>query len=104
MAYGREVFYGQGIMEAAPGTTHHGTPVQIIDVGETYIDQDTFEEYLASVAEVYTPQAYHLMDHNCNTFTSDVVGFLTGATIPDWISGLPAQFLQTPLGQALRPQ
>lgn len=66
----------------------HGTPQQIIDVGETHIDAETFQEYLSSVSELYTPSAYHLMDFNCNNFTADVVGFLTGAEIPSWISGV----------------
>ncbi|KAL1405966.1 hypothetical protein Q8F55_007648 [Vanrija albida] len=103
VVFGREVFYGRGIMEAAPGTTHHGQPLQIIDVGETHIDAETFQEYLFSLSELYTASAYHLTDFNCNNFTADVVGFLTGAEIPSWISGLPSEFLATPFGQALRP-
>ncbi len=74
-------------MEARPGTTHHGQPMKVIDCGRTEIDEETFHEYLVSLREMYTPSAYHLMDFNCNHFTADVVGFLTGATIPSWISG-----------------
>jgi hypothetical protein len=87
VAYGREVFFGQGILEARPGTTHHGPPMQIIDCGRTEIDETTFNEYIASLQEMYTPDAYHLIEFNCNHFTADVVGFLTGAEIPSWISG-----------------
>jgi hypothetical protein len=36
---------------------------------------------------MYSPEAYHLIEFNCNHFTADVVGFLTGGTIPAWISG-----------------
>jgi hypothetical protein len=36
---------------------------------------------------MYSPDAYHLIEFNCNHFTADVVGFLTGGTIPAWISG-----------------
>ncbi|TXT11679.1 uncharacterized protein COLE_02089 [Cutaneotrichosporon oleaginosum] len=103
VVFGREIFYGRGIMEATPGTTHHGTPVQVIDCGDTHIDDDTFQEYLQSLSDLYTPSAYHLMEFNCNNFTADVIGFLTGSTIPAWITGLPAEFLSTPLGQALKP-
>lgn len=35
---------------------------------------------------MYTPSKYHLIEFNCNHFTADVVGFLTGAEIPAWIS------------------
>lgn len=104
VVFGREIFYGQGIMEARPGTTHHGQPFQVIDCGTTHIDSDTFQEYLVSLDEAYTPQKYHLLDFNCNHFTADVIGFLTGREIPSWISGLPAEFLSTPFGQAMRPQ
>ncbi|KAK4688020.1 desumoylating isopeptidase 1, partial [Tremellales sp. Uapishka_1] len=122
VVFGREIFFGQGIMEARPGTTHHGPPMQIIECGTTgksclflasrdqltfplaEIDSDTFQEYLTSLHEMYTASAYHLIDFNCNHFTADVVGFLTGTEIPSWISGLPTEFLSTPFGQAMRPQ
>ncbi|WWD09099.1 hypothetical protein V865_007219 [Kwoniella europaea PYCC6329] len=104
VAWGREIFYGQGILTSKPGSTHHGPPLHIIDVGETHIDEDTFNEYLQSLAEMYTPSKYHLIEFNCNHFTADVIGFLTGQEIPKWISGLPAEFLSTPFGQAMKPQ
>ncbi|WVW81975.1 hypothetical protein I302_103978 [Kwoniella bestiolae CBS 10118] len=104
VAWNREIFYGQGILTSHPGSTHHGPPLHIIDVGETHIDEDTFNEYIQSLGEMYTPSKYHLIEFNCNHFTADVVGFLTGQEIPKWISGLPAEFLSTPFGQAMRPQ
>jgi hypothetical protein len=87
VVFGREIFFGQGVLESSPGKTHHGQPVQIIDCGDTEIDQDTFNEYLLSLQDMYNPEAYHLIEFNCNHFTADVVGFLTGGTIPTWISG-----------------
>jgi hypothetical protein len=87
VVFGREIFFGQGVLESVPGKTHHGEPVQIIDCGNTEIDKDTFNEYLLSLQDMYSPEAYHLIEFNCNHFTADVVGFLTGGTIPAWISG-----------------
>jgi hypothetical protein len=87
VVFGREIFFGQGILESVPGQTHHGQPVQVIDCGTTEIDQDTLNEYILSLQEMYSPAAYHLIEFNCNHFTADVVGFLTGGTIPEWISG-----------------
>ncbi|KAK8845473.1 hypothetical protein IAR55_006186 [Kwoniella newhampshirensis] len=104
VAYGREIFYGQGILESVPGTTHHGPPLHMIDVGETHIDESTLNEYLRSLGEMYTPTKYHLIEFNCNHFSADLVGFLTGQDIPSWISDLPAEFLSTPFGQAMKPQ
>lgn len=87
VVFGRETFFGQGILHAIPGQTHHGQPQQILDMGETELDEETFNEYIESLSEEYTAEKYHLMEFNCNHFTADVVGFLTGGVIPAWISG-----------------
>lgn len=107
VAYGREIFFGQGILESIPGQTHHGQPVQVIDCGDTEIDEATFQEYLTSLEEMYTPDKYHLIEFNCNHFTADVIGFLTGAEIPSWISGesarVPSRHLRLMIGFGNRP-
>ncbi|KAI0643182.1 DUF862-domain-containing protein [Trametes meyenii] len=103
VVFGKEVFYGQGISITQPGMSHHGQPLQVVDMGETAIDEDTFNEYLTEMREHYTADKYHLLDFNCNSFTNDCVGFLTSNSIPDWIKDLPSDFLSTPFGAALRP-
>ncbi|KAF8158518.1 thioredoxin family protein [Crassisporium funariophilum] len=103
VVFGKEVFYGQGINTTPPGRSHHGAPLQILDMGETAIDEDTFNDYLQEMREHYTQDKYHLLDFNCNSFTDDCVGFLTGGTIPGFIKDLPTDFLATPFGAALRP-
>ncbi|KAH7926479.1 hypothetical protein BV22DRAFT_1032860 [Leucogyrophana mollusca] len=72
-------------------------------MGETSVDERTFTEYLSEMRNTYTADKYHLLDFNCNSFTNDCVGFLTGGSIPDYIKDLPADFLSTPFGAALRP-
>ncbi|TCD70510.1 hypothetical protein EIP91_002855 [Steccherinum ochraceum] len=103
VVFGQEIFYGQGICTTPPRQSHHGTPLHVVDVGETALDQDTFNEYLDEMRQHYTADKYHLLDFNCNSFTNDCVGFLTGGSIPSWISDLPSDFLSTPFGAALRP-
>ncbi|RKP37122.1 PPPDE putative peptidase domain-containing protein, partial [Dimargaris cristalligena] len=104
VVYGTEYYYGQGILQAAPGTTPHGQPVQRLDMGNTEIPQGLFEEFVVSLGtERYTAANYHLLDHNCNHFTSEAVQFLTGQNIPTHISDLPREFMATQFGQALRP-
>ncbi|RDX49944.1 DUF862-domain-containing protein [Lentinus brumalis] len=103
VVFGKEVFYGQGISIVKPGQSHHGQPLQILDMGETAIDEQTFDEYLAEVRDHYTADKYHLLEFNCNSFTNDCIGFLTGGSIPAWIKDLPSDFLSTPFGAALRP-
>ncbi|KAF8318355.1 PPPDE putative peptidase domain-containing protein [Cantharellus anzutake] len=103
VAFGKEIHYGPGIVTSAPGTTFLGSPLHVYDMGETEIDQATYDDYIDELRGHYTAEKYHLLEFNCNSFTNDVVGFLTGGTIPAHIRELPAQFLSTPLGQQMRP-
>ncbi|KAI0260205.1 PPPDE putative peptidase domain-containing protein [Gloeopeniophorella convolvens] len=103
VVFNREIFYGQGIVITAPGQSHLGQPLQIIDMGQTAIDEQTFEDYVSDIREHYTADKYHLLDFNCNSFTNDCIGFLTGGSIPAFIKDLPSDFLSTPFGIALRP-
>ncbi|CED82457.1 Uncharacterized conserved protein [Phaffia rhodozyma] len=104
VVFGQEVYYGQGILKSKPASTHHGAPLKIIPMGETALDEETWEEYLDGLKDHWTAEKYHLLDFNCNSFTADAIGFLTGGTIPSWISNLPSDFLSTPFGASLRPQ
>ncbi|KAJ7459714.1 PUL domain-containing protein [Mycena latifolia] len=117
VVFGKEVFYGQGINTTAPGRSHHGQPLQIVDLGETAIDEETWEEYLEDMRDHYTADKVRptrlsdvrrvkpprLVDFNCNSFTNDCAGFLTGGSIPAFVRDLPTDFLSTPFGAALRP-
>ncbi|KAI9098096.1 PPPDE putative peptidase domain-containing protein [Phlyctochytrium arcticum] len=103
VVFGQEYFFGQGIMQSPPGQTHHGVPLQVIPMGETQIPKDIFLDYLNGMKEHWTADKYHLLDNNCNTFSNELCNFLVGKDIPSHITGLPAEFLNTPLGQSLRP-
>lgn len=43
----------------------------------------------------HRPEKYHLFEHNCNTFSSEVAQFLTGTKIPSYITDLPSEVLST---------
>ncbi|KAJ5670499.1 uncharacterized protein N7477_005862 [Penicillium maclennaniae] len=101
---GVEYYYGQGIQNAAPGSTHHGQPIERLKLGTTELPAEVIEEWLASLTEIYTPESYDLFLHNCNNFTQDLAMFLVGKSIPEHIRNLPRQFLDTPFGQMMRPQ
>ncbi|GAA5866734.1 hypothetical protein JCM8547_002742 [Rhodosporidiobolus lusitaniae] len=102
--YGMEVFYGQGIsIVSPPGTTHHGMPKKRIPCGETQLDKQTFLEYIEGLKQTYTADAYHLLAFNCNSFTQDVLGFLSGRSIPADIRDQPKLIMSTPFGQSMRP-
>lgn len=95
-------------------------------MGKTELPSEVIEEYLGSLATIYTPevshfrhhqnrfeshlsesdtlQSYDLFLHNCNNFTQDFAMFLVGKSIPDHIRNLPRTFLETPFGQMMKPQ
>ncbi|KAH3862044.1 hypothetical protein DPMN_025000 [Dreissena polymorpha] len=63
-----------------------------------------FMDYLADLSRTsFAPERYHLLNNNCNTFSSELAQFLTGNDIPKQITGLPAEVLQTPFGQMIKP-
>ncbi|KAL2429496.1 hypothetical protein ABEF95_004591 [Exophiala dermatitidis] len=99
-----EYFYGHGIHRKVPGSTHHGRPMSVVDLGKTELPLDVIEEYIESLEEIYTPESYDLFVHNCNNFSQDLAMFLVGKSIPDDIRTLPETFLRTPIGQMLRGQ
>ncbi|KAG0143405.1 hypothetical protein CROQUDRAFT_661306 [Cronartium quercuum f. sp. fusiforme G11] len=98
-----EVFFGQGITTCQPGSSIHGRPIKIIELGQTQIDLATFLEYIDGLRPSWTAEAYHLLERNCNNFSNEVAGFLTGASVPQEILDLPKDFLATPLGSSMKP-
>lgn len=83
-----EIFYGQGIaIVSPPGTTHHGRPKKVLTIGTTNVDKETLMEYVQGLRATYSAEKYHLLEFNCNTFTNEVVSFLTGGGIPKDILG-----------------
>ncbi|KAK4511413.1 uncharacterized protein ATC70_012628 [Mucor velutinosus] len=103
VVFGQEFYFGQGIMTSIPGTTQHGRPLEIVDMGQTFLPLEVVVEYIDSLRSVYSAEKYHLLDFNCNTFSNDLCQFLVGKTIPSHISDLPAEFLNTPFGQSILP-
>ncbi|GAQ42699.1 hypothetical protein AtubIFM61612_002175 [Aspergillus tubingensis] len=101
---GVEYYFGQGIQTAVPGSTHHGQPMEKLHLGKTELPMDVIEEYIQSLAEIYTPESYDLFLHNCNNFTQDLAMFALGKGIPEHIQNLPQTFLSTPFGQMMKPQ
>uniref|UniRef100_A0A3Q2NXR6 palmitoyl-protein hydrolase n=1 Tax=Fundulus heteroclitus TaxID=8078 RepID=A0A3Q2NXR6_FUNHE len=65
---------------------------------------DTEHRYKPRISvSLFRGDRYRLFEHNCNTFTNEVAQFLTGRTIPSYITDLPSEVLSTPFGQILRP-
>uniref|UniRef100_A0A3Q2FF66 palmitoyl-protein hydrolase n=1 Tax=Cyprinodon variegatus TaxID=28743 RepID=A0A3Q2FF66_CYPVA len=93
-----------GFFLSPKGGTMLGPPDTIVELGETEVTEEIFMDYLSSLGETtYRGDRYRLFEHNCNTFTNEVAQFLTGRTIPSYITDLPSEVLSTPFGQILRP-
>ncbi|KAF8866696.1 DUF862-domain-containing protein [Acephala macrosclerotiorum] len=101
---GIEFVYDGGLKTIDPGRSHLGKPLQVIDLGITNLPMDVISEYLESLRDVYTEEAYDLWTNNCNNFSNDFATFLLGKGIPAHITNLPQTVLNSPIGRALRPE
>jgi len=100
VVYGREYYFGSmGIGVVQPGTLL-GEPLDKIDLGTTFIPYSIFEEYLNGLAESeFKGTQYDLLKHNCNNFSDTISQFLVGKKIPDHITSLPSEILNSSFGQ-----
>lgn len=106
VVYGKEHYIDQGIKISSPGTTKYGLPIEVIDMGSTYITEDIFQEFLDELrnheSKKYHAASYDLFDNNCNHFSDVLLDFLVGKHLEDRILHLPQQVLNTPYGQMIR--
>ncbi|XP_014663515.1 PREDICTED: uncharacterized protein LOC106806168 [Priapulus caudatus] len=105
VVYDKEYFYGgAGIQQCEPGTTILGAPEQVVSLGSTDLPWELFAEYLDGLSEeTYRGENYSLLGQNCNNFSSEVAQFLTGDSIPSFVTDLPGEVLQTPFGAMIQP-
>ncbi|KAI1822885.1 PUL domain-containing protein [Xylaria intraflava] len=99
-----EYVYDSGINVISPGSSHLGRPLERILLGRTELPLEIIVEYLDSLREIYTPEAYDLFRHNCNNFSNDFSTFMLGKGIPDHIANMPQAVLDSPFGRMLQPQ
>jgi len=102
VVYGTEYYYASGVQSDVPGTTQHGQPVQTFDMGETFIPKEMFLEFLNEISPRYSATTYDLFENNCNSFSQEVCQFLTGNNIPEFITNLPREALNTPFGPLVK--
>lgn len=107
VVYSNEHYIDQGIKICQdPGNTKYGLPIDVLDLGETFITKEIFEEFLQELRdhefEKYHPRNYDLFNNNCNHFTNVCLDFLVGKQLDDKILKLPEQVLSSPNGQVLK--
>ncbi|KAL2151830.1 hypothetical protein VTH82DRAFT_5014 [Thermothelomyces myriococcoides] len=100
---GLEYVYDGNVVAIKPGSSHLGQPMERIHLGRTELPMDVIEEYLDSLREIYTVEAYDLFRHNCNNFSNDFATFLLGKGIPSHIINMPEAVLNSPFGQMIMP-
>lgn len=100
---GLEYVYDGNVVAITPGSSHLGQPLQRLNLGKTQLPMHVIQQYLQSLREIYTVEAYNLWKHNCNNFSNDFATFLLGTGIPDHILHMPDAVLQSPLGAMLMP-
>jgi hypothetical protein len=103
VAFGYEYYFGGGIQKGVPLMTPYGRPVRVESLGTTTKTQEELHEFLRSISSQFSAATYDLLNNNCNNFSNAVSNFLLGSSIPNYITGLPAEFLATPFGQMIAP-
>lgn len=105
---GNEYYLDRGI-QTIKAQSHHlkyGTPIEVIDVGETFVDDETIKEFINDLKSredmKYEAAKYDLFTNNCNHFTNTFLEFLCDKRLDDRILNLPEVVLETPAGRMLQ--
>ena len=68
-------------------------------LGEIFLPQSLFHDFMHEIAPRFTPDEYSLLKHNCNNFTNECTNFSLGTNIPDcmcvcFVSVFPFSFVR----------
>ncbi|ORY71851.1 P-loop containing nucleoside triphosphate hydrolase protein [Pseudomassariella vexata] len=99
-----EYVYDGGINTIHPGSSHLGQPLERLHLGKTQLPLEIIVEYVDSLRDIFTAEAYDLFRHNCNNFSNDLATFLLGHGIPEHIRSMPQAVLDSPFGRMMQPQ
>jgi len=92
---GIEYYFASGIQTCRAGTTHHGKPMEIIELGRTDLPIDVILEYLDSLKAIYTPEVHRVF---VQTSTS-LIPFTVLRPIRTQLQQLLPRFLHVPRWQ-----
>lgn len=102
----KEYYLDQGIKVNTPGQTKYGTPIEILEIGKTYVNDEILTDFLNDLKNhedmKYHAISYDLFTNNCNHFTDVLIEFLCGKNLEERILKLPEAVLNTPNGQLLQ--
>jgi len=122
LVFGFEYWYGGRLFKTKPPCTQcFGHPLTESDVaplkqsaympdlmsvhlGYTMATAAEFKVFMnQNLAKRYRWDNYDVIKNNCNAFSNEVVGFLTGSMIPDEVLNLPELLMATTTAAFLRP-
>lgn len=101
VAYGTEYFFGprkSGIQRNPVGSGEYGSTIDVVHLGFTTVSKGRLEAFLQEIQPRYTPSAYDVALHNCNSFSDELSRFLVGSGIPEAIRRLPLELTTSVLG------
>lgn len=98
-----EFYYSQGINAITPLSSEHGEPVKRTKMGTTAQSLADIKLLLKDLEDVFTVDAYHIINNNCNHFTDVVLKKLELKGCPDDIMSLAAEVMATPFGAMVKP-
>jgi len=122
LVFGFEYWYGGRVFKTRPPCTRcFGNPLaesaaaplqqssympelMSVHLGYTLATADEFKNFLGkNLAKKYRRDNYDVLTHNCNGFSNEVVGYLTGSMIPEEVLNLPELVMATTTAKFLRP-
>lgn len=90
VVFDREYFVQKdGIYVAEiPGESRFGSPVAILPLGETKIDEETFHRFINRIKYSHHEGKYDVIHNNCNDFSQKLYRFLleTNSDLPKWVN------------------
>jgi len=105
LVYDLEIYYGSsGIIKSTPFTTNLGPPLKVENMGKTKKSLKELMNFLEQVSkDKYKPRSYNVLLNNCNSFSSDLCLWLIGKRIPEHITNLPSDVMNSPMGAMITP-
>eukprot|EP00455_Lapot_gusevi_P024280 TRINITY_DN2520_c0_g1_i3.p1 TRINITY_DN2520_c0_g1~~TRINITY_DN2520_c0_g1_i3.p1 ORF type:complete len:269 (+),score=50.80 TRINITY_DN2520_c0_g1_i3:87-809(+) len=92
---GREYTYGghgiegeTGVFENEPRRAVGAVYRETLDLGEAEMSQHQLNEIIAQLKKQFIGPEYHLLNHNCNTFSDAFCRALLGRSLPGYITRL----------------
>ncbi|CAL5186788.1 unnamed protein product [Lathyrus oleraceus] len=86
--FGAHDFSSSGVFEVEPRKCPGFMYRTSVPLGQVNMQPSEFRTFIENMASEYHGDTYHLISKNCNHFTDDISGRLTGKRLPGWVNRL----------------